>query len=230
MKVMLRGLGWLVSLAAAAITLSGCSVLPTIAKVDVIEPTQARPRVAPPDPINTGSLFAAASYRPLYETYRARLVGDTLTVTITENISAKQASTSSVEKTGVVSGAITAVPLVKVSQLAKLDVSGKSANTFDGKGSTESSHNFSGNITATVIEVLPNGHLIVSGEKQIGVNANVELLRFSGQVDPVTIQPGNTVVSSQVANVRIEQRGRGAQADAQGIGWLAHFFLSILPL
>ncbi|MES2090732.1 MAG: flagellar basal body L-ring protein FlgH [Pseudomonadota bacterium] len=214
----------------SAVLLSACSVLPTIAKVDVLEPTQARPRVVAPDQVSSGSLFQAASYRPLYETYRARMVGDILNITITEKIAAKQESTSSVEKTGAVSGGITAVPLLKATQLAKLDVGGKSSNTFDGKGTTESSHNFSGTITATVIEVLPNGHLIVSGEKQIGVNANVELLRFSGQVDPVTIQPGNTVASSQVANVRIEQRGRGAQADAQGIGWLAHFFLSILPL
>jgi flagellar L-ring protein precursor FlgH len=210
--------------------LSACSVLPTTAKVDVLEPTQARPAAIPTPAVSNGSLFQAASYRPLYETYRARLVGDIITVTIVEKIAAKQESTSKIDKTGVVSGAISAAPFLKTDQLTKLDVNGKSSNSFDGKGTTESAHNFAGTITATVIEVLPNGHLVISGEKQIGVNQNVELLRFSGQVDPVTIQPGNTVTSTQVANVRIEQRGRGAQADAQGIGWLGHFFLSILPL
>lgn len=219
-------------IAAASSLLGACSVMPTTAKVDVLEPTQARPVVVPVAAVGNGSLFQNASYRPLYETYRARMVGDIVNVTIVEKIAAKQESTSSVEKSGATSASVSAIPLLKAEQLAKLSLSagGTSSNTFDGKGTTESSHNFVGTITATVIEVLPNGHLVISGEKQIGVNKNVELLRFSGQVDPTTIQPGNTVASTQVANVRIEQRGRGAQADAQGIGWLAHFFLSILPI
>lgn len=228
----LRRRARLALIAAACSLLGACSVLPTTAKVDVLEPTQARPAVPVVPVIANGSLFQSAGYRPLFETHRARLVGDIVNVTIVEKIAAKQESTSSIEKTGDASASVSAVPLLKAEQLAKLRLSanGTSSNTFDGKGTTESSHNFVGTITATVIEVLPNGHLIISGEKQIGVNKNVELLRFSGQVDPTTIQPGNTVASTQVANVRIEQRGRGAQADAQGIGWLAHFFLSILPI
>jgi len=78
--------------------------------------------------------------------------------------------------------------------------------------------------------VLPNGHLIVAAEKQIGVNANVDVLRFSGQVDPRAIAPGNSVQSTQIANVRIEQRGRGQQAEAQAMGWLARFFMNVMPI
>ncbi len=78
--------------------------------------------------------------------------------------------------------------------------------------------------------MLPNGHLVVAGEKQIGVNHNVDVLRFSGQVDPIMIQSGNVIPSANIANVRIEQRGRGAQADAQGTGWLSRFFLNVLPI
>ena len=106
---------------------------------------------------------------------------------------------------------------------------GSSANTFAGKGSTENTNDFSGTITSVVTEVLPNGHLLITGEKQIGVNQNVDVLRFSGQVDPRAIQPGNTVASAQIANVRIDHRGKGAQADANGIGWLGRFFLNVLP-
>lgn len=218
----------LMAVAAACLSLSGCLI--TAPTVDVVEPTQARPEASRYVAANNGAIFQSASYRPLYETYRARMVGDIVTVTIDEKISAKQETSSSIEKVGVVTGAIAASPFVRADQLAKLDVNGKSSNTFDGKGSTESNNNFSGTITCTVLEVLPNGHLIISGEKQIGVAKNVDILKFSGQIDPVTIQPGNTVASTQIANVRIEQKGRGAQADAQGIGWLGRFFLNILPL
>ena len=218
----------LAAAALAALALSGC--MATAPTVDVVEPTQARPEASRYVAANNGAIFQAASYRPLYETYRARMVGDIVTVTIDEKISAKQETTSKIEKTGSVTGSIAAAPLIRSDQLGKLDVNGKSANTFDGKGSTESSNNFSGIITCTVVEVLPNGHLIISGEKQIGVAKNVDILKFSGQIDPATIQPGNTVASTQIANVRIEQKGRGAQSEAQGIGWLARFFLNILPL
>jgi flagellar L-ring protein precursor FlgH len=71
---------------------------------------------------------------------------------------------------------------------------------------------------------------VISGEKQIGVNANVDVLRFSGQVDPRSITPGNAVASTAVANVRVLQRGRGQAAEAQSMGWLARFFQSVLPI
>jgi flagellar L-ring protein precursor FlgH len=80
------------------------------------------------------------------------------------------------------------------------------------------------------VQVLPNGHLVVSAEKQIGVNASVDVLRFSGQIDPAQIAPGNTVASTSVANVRIEQRGRGQLPESQAMGWLQRFFINVLPI
>ena len=56
------------------------------------------------------------------------------------------------------------------------------------------------------------------------------MLRFTGQVDPRAIQAGNSVASAQIANVRIEQRGRRQRAETQGIGWFGRFFLSVLPI
>ncbi|NDY89951.1 flagellar basal body L-ring protein FlgH [Ideonella sp. TBM-1] len=178
----------------------------------------------------SGSLFAQARYRPLFEDHRARLMGDTLTVQITEQVSATQKSSSTVDKTGSVSAALTAVPGFASNSFGRAGAAGNSSNTFEGKGTSENSNTFTGSIQAIVIGVLPNGHLLIAGEKQIGVNQNVDVLRFTGQVDPRNILPGNSVASTQVANVRIEQRGRGAQADAHGLGWLARFFLNLLPI
>jgi flagellar L-ring protein FlgH len=80
-----------------------------------------------------------------------------------------------------------------------------------------------------VQDVLPNGHLLVAGEKQIGINSNVDVLKFSGTIDPRHIRPGNTIASTQVANARIESRGRGAVDEALSIGWLGRFFLNVFP-
>ena len=198
-------------------------------RVDMIDTKpQAIVAAAPPPPVATGSIFNSATYRPLFEDHRARLVGDTLTVQIVEKVSASAKSTSSVDKNGGLEAGITALPLVK--SLTRASASATGSNTFEGKGATESSNDFTGTITVVVREVLPNGHLLVAGEKQIGVNNSVDSLRFSGQLDPRTIQAGNTVPSTQIANVRLEQRGRGAQADAQVMGWLGRVFLSVLPI
>lgn len=220
------------SILAAVALLGGCASWQRVPDVDVLQPTVAAPPPPPPAPPVTGSIFQAGRYRPLVEDHRARLVGDTLTVQITEKISATQKATSSVDKGGAMDASIKAFPGVKANSFVggRASLGTSSSNTFEGKGVTESSNDFSGVITATVVQVLPNGHIVISGEKQIGVNANVDVLRFSGTVDPRSIVTGNSVPSTAIANVRIEQRGRGQQAEAQSMAWLARFFLTLLPI
>ncbi|MEO7151914.1 MAG: flagellar basal body L-ring protein FlgH [Burkholderiaceae bacterium] len=210
--------------------LAGCQTLDLRPTVDVAPTASVRPAPIVVPATSNGAIFQAGHYRPLFEDHRARLVGDTLTVQIVEKVSATQKSTSSVDKTGKVTAGVTALPFLSANSFNRASAAGSSSNSFEGKGSTENSNDFSGTITATVTDVLPNGHLLIAGEKQIGVNHNVDVLRFSGQVDPRAIQPGNSVASAQIANVRIENRGRGQQAEAQGIGWLGRFFLNVLPI
>ncbi len=212
-----------------ALALAGCQVLNAPPPVDVAQPTSVRPLPLVAPVVNNGAIFQTGQYRPLFEDYRARLVGDTLTVQIVERVSASQKSNSSVDKSGKLEASVTALPMLKPTALTRATATGSSANAFEGKGSTDTSNDFSGVISVTVTEVLPNGHLIIGGEKQIGVNHNVDVLRFSGQVDPLMIRPGNVIASAQIANVRIEHRGRGQQAEAQGIGWLSRVFLNVVP-
>ncbi|WP_428420082.1 flagellar basal body L-ring protein FlgH [Methylibium sp.] len=208
--------------------LFGCQAMAP--KVDIADTSPVLPQAVALPPVNNGAIFQGASYRPLFEDHRARLVGDTITVQIVEKVAASQQSTSSIDKTGSVNAGISALPFFAPNSFKRATATGSTEQAFEGKGTTASANTFSGTITATVVNVLPNGHLIITGEKQIGVNQHVDVLRFSGQVDPRAIQPGNAVASAQIANVRIEQRGRGAQAEAQGIGWLGRFFLNVLPL
>ncbi|MDP1900672.1 MAG: flagellar basal body L-ring protein FlgH [Rubrivivax sp.] len=213
---------------ATTAVLGGCSTIwPRVEVADTTPPLPAPVAAAGPA---DGSIFRSSNYRPLFEDHRARLVGDSLTVQIVERVSATQSSTSSIDKSGAISAGITALPGVKPTSFARASAEGTGSNTFAGKGATASSNDFSGTITVIVRQVLPNGHLLIAGEKQIGVNENVDVLRFSGQVDPRAIQPGNSVPSAQIANVRLEQRGRGQQSEAQAIGWLGRVFLSVLPI
>lgn len=215
---------------AISMLTSACQQLPQKATVDFAEPRLAV--AAPPKPSarpNAGSLFQSAAYRPAFEDRRARQVGDSVTIQIVENVTASQKSTSTVNRNTSADSAITALPFNDLSGLAKLNIGATSNNNFSGKGGTESANTFAGSITATVIEVLPNGHMVVAGEKQIGVNQNVDVLRFSGTIDPRMMQPGSIISSTQVSDVRVESRGRGAQGEAQTVGWLSRFFLSFSP-
>lgn len=195
-----------------------------------MEPSIPVAMLAVPQPVVTGSIYQSAQYRPLFEDHRARMVGDTLTVQIVEKVSASQKATSTLDKKGALEAGVTALPMLSANSFNRASASANGANTFAGKGTTESSNDFSGTITAIVTGVLPNGHLMIAGEKQIGVNQQVDVLRFTGQVDPRSILPGNAIQSAQIANVRIEHRGLGTTADAQGIGWLGRFFLNLSPV
>jgi flagellar L-ring protein precursor FlgH len=81
-----------------------------------------------------------------------------------------------------------------------------------------------------VVDVLPNGNLVVSGEKQIALDKGAEFIRLSGVVAPDTITTGNVVSSTQVADVRVEYRTNSRIDAAEVSIWLARFFLSVLPL
>ncbi len=226
------------ALAAALVALAGCAATPS---VHVLEPTSARPQStptavaaanAPRAQAADGAIFHPSSFRGLFEDRRARLVGDILTIQIQEKTSARSSSNSSVDRNASVDASIGRLPFRSPtsSLIPKLGVAGSSSNTFEGKGETGSDAAFSGTITVTVVDVLPNGNLVVSGEKQVGINQNVEVLRFSGVVDPVSLLPGNVVPSTRVADARLEVRGRGDIDHAQTVGWLARFFLSFLPI
>ncbi|MDT8999311.1 flagellar basal body L-ring protein FlgH [Paucibacter sp. APW11] len=212
----------------AGLLASGCATAPQ-AHVEMQNTPVVQLPAVPPMVATNGAIYQAATYRPLFEDHRARLVGDTLTIQITERVSASQSSTSELDRSGALGGGITALPGIASNSFGRASVAATGSNKAAGKGSNQNTNEFTGTITAVVTAVLPNGHMLITAEKQIGVNQNVDVLRFSGQVDPRVIQQGNTVASTAVANVRIEQRGRGALAEAHGIGWLSRFFLSLSP-
>lgn len=222
--------------AAACVVVSGCAFNDP-PPVDLHAQTQPLPATAiavpPQQAQNTGSLFQANRYRPPFESRRARLVGDMVTIQIAEKVTASQQSSSTVNREGGIKTNLGLLPLLTGGALANakqvLGIDAGSEADFNGGGGTTSANTFTGAITATVVEVLPNGHLVVTGEKQIGVNQNVDVLRFTGTIDPYQLGPNSVISSTQVANVRVESRGRGQQNSAQAIGWLSRFFLSFIP-
>jgi len=216
-----------------ALALAGCSVFLPPPNVQVVEPTTARPNIPvapPPATVATGAIYRPDSFRPLFEDRRARLVGDILTVVLQEKTSAKQSSSTSLDRKSAIDARISALPMISPGSFTRASAMSSSSNSMAGKGDAASDNTFNGTIAVTVVELLPNGNLVISGEKQIGINQNADRLRFSGVVNPATIQAGNSVSSTQIADARLQVRGTGDIDRAQTTGWLSRFFLSWWPL
>jgi len=212
--------------------LSACGSYNPFQTVQIQQPLTARPApvTATPGAHTGGAIFQTVNYQPLFEDRRARNVGDIITIVLNEKLQASKQSGSTVDKSGSTS---LSIPVLKgnlpLKALEGTSATASSATKFGGKGDSASSNAFTGVITVTVIEVLGNGNLLVSGEKQIGINQGSEFIRFSGVVNPTTVLTNNTVSSTQVADARIEYRGTGYIDEAQTMGWLSRLFMTVLP-
>ena len=213
-------------LVLAGLALSACTTVPP---TNVHQPMTARPAPRGENPAPNGSIYQAGVSRTLFEDRRARYVGDTLTITITETTSASTASNTKASRSGSISASVPSVSGLPGKSLQGLELSASSDITHDGKGDAAAKNAFTGSITVTVIEVLANGNLLVSGEKQVSVGAGTEYIRLSGVVNPYFINAANTISSTNVADARIEYKESGVISEAQVMGWLARFFLSTLP-
>ena len=213
-------------LVLSMLALAGCStVMPPRARIDtpMVDHNRLASMRAVPQREANGSIFQAGATRNMFEDRRARQPGDMLTILIEERLVAKHSSNSTIDRKGGGSAKFGALPFVKAGKLGKLGLDASTSNSFEGKGAAGNENQFAGTITVTVVDVLPNGN-------QVGINQGVETLKFAGVVDPLTIMPGNTVSSTQVADARMQVRGAGDIDKVQTTGWLTRFFLSVMPI
>lgn len=211
----------------ATSVLAGC--VTTTPATAVHQPMTVRPDPRPAVAPANGAIFNVASSRPLFEDRRARFVGDTLTINIVEKTQASKKSDTKAERSQSIDVTVPTIVGLPFKSAQGMTVGVDSGNKFGGKGENTSANDFISTITVTVIEVLPNGNLLVSGEKQLGLKEGEEFIRFSGVVNPNTITGANTVQSTQVADARMEFKANGFIDSAQVMGWLSRVFLTVLP-
>ena len=211
----------------AMLGLDGC--VATTPSTAIHQPMTIRPEQRQAPVATNGSIYNAASARPLFEDRKARFVGDTLTINIAEKTAAAKKSDTKADRSHNSESSLPTITGLPLKSFQGAALSAKSTHAFEGSGENTSSNNFTGTLTVTVIEVYPNGNLLVSGEKQIGLKDGEEFIRFSGVVNPNTVTAANTVQSTQVADARIEYKANGFIDTAQVMGWLGRFFLTFLP-
>ena len=229
----IRRLARLPALLMLGALLTGCADVPhkpLVEGVTSASPAQAQPGLANGSIFQTGQAMNYG-YQPLFEDRRPRNIGDTLTILLQENVSASKSSSANASKGGSAGLSFNAMPRFMNGLFSgnRANTAIEGSNDFNGKGGAAAKNTFSGTITVTVKQVLENGNLMVVGEKQIAINQGTEFIRFSGVVNPRTISGSNTVISSQVADARIEYVGSGYIHEAQQMGWLQRLFLNLSP-
>lgn len=193
-----------------------------------------------PEPVQAnGTIYQPGNNLFLFEDLRARRVGDLLTIRLVESTSGSKSANTTSERsqnTDVANPTLFGTtpefdvpdiaPLSNTSDLT-LQQNLQSEHDFEGGGESSQSNTLEGDITVTVAAVLPNGNLVVRGEKRINLNQGNEYVKISGIVRPADII-NNTVLSTRVADPTIIYAGDGSIADANKLGWLARFFISAI--
>jgi flagellar L-ring protein precursor FlgH len=211
------------------LVLAGC-VAPS---TSIQTPMTARPAEREVLAPHNGAIFQLGkNERPMFEDRRARNVGDVLTINIVEAIKANESTSNSASHAG---SANVSTPKITggasgATLLSPSTFTDSSNGSLENKSANSGANVFTGTITVTVVEVMPNGNLLVGGEKLMAFNHNNEYIRLSGVIDPVTISSSNTVQSTQVADAHLEYKGADNNLDrAQIFGMLGRAFLTFLP-
>jgi len=213
---------YLLGLLGATTILSACTAIPQVAEPGY-EPTAPVVMARPEQ--HTGSLYQADYGLVLFEDQRASRVGDIIQVLLVEQTDAAKTSKTEIDKE---SKTELAAPTLFGELLDDLGISLDSSSEFEGEGKSNQSNHLSGSIAVTVSQVLPNGNLVVQGEKWIEINQGAEFIRIKGTVRPSDVSSNNIVLSTHVANAKISYGGKGSLNESNVTGWVVRFFLSPL--
>ena len=221
----------LLSAAGCALLLAACAAQSTHLSDGALKPLPIPAEPAAMDAHTpNGAIWQPGTNVSLFEDSRAHRVGDLITVLIQENANATKSTNTALNKSDTVSAGLSSFFGKPASLFGYTPSMGASSATkFAGNGSTAQSNTFNTTLEATVTRVMSNGNLEISGQKEVMLNGGHEYIRVPGVVRAADVSPQNTVLSTQIANARVEYSGNGDVYAAAKMPWLASFFLSLWP-
>jgi flagellar L-ring protein precursor FlgH len=222
---------WAVLLVLAC---AGCASLPSGGAGEPLAVPQPQHTIAAAP--EAGSLYSPGRPSRLFADLRARDVGDIITVRVVETSRASRKASTKTQRSssleagfenffGLAESFVAKNPDLTASSLVK----GGAGSKFSGDGVTSRESTMTAAISMRVVEVLPNGNLVIAGTRRVKVNNEDQVIVLSGVVRPADISPDNVVLSSYVADARIEYYGRGVLAEKQHPGWLARIVDLVWP-
>jgi flagellar L-ring protein precursor FlgH len=211
--------------------LCGC----VVQQAELVSPSFDQQLKAPTPAYGNGSIWQASSVA-LAEDGKARRMGDIVTIIVTETASAsKQAATATGRTSSMSAGVPNLFGLegskILTSNFADLSnlLNASASSAFDGSGSTSRKESLTATITAKVIDVLPNGNLMIEGRRNVRVNNEDQIVTVKGVIRQRDVTAENTINSIYIADAQITYAGEGIISDRQKPGWLMNVIDRLWP-
>lgn len=183
-------------------------------------------------PDSPGSLWSPpATLGDMAADVRARSVDDMVTIVVNEQANAVSVGQTKTSRNSSANSSITAAAgkLSATGSLANL-LTANTATSLDGEGTTSRQTTLTAMITARVVDVLPNGYLVVAGSKAVMINSENQVITVRGVVRPADLSNANTVQSGSIAQLEVQVNGKGVVNDAiHRPNFLYRLLLGLLP-
>jgi flagellar L-ring protein precursor FlgH len=221
----MKAMNWTL-FAALSLVAAGCAAPPKMASQEFAPVLQIP---AEPAPLATGSIYNGGRNDSWFGRKRDYKVGDIITVLLNEQTQANRSNNKSVARetsNDVLSGLAPKLPIRGALQGLNLDGSEISSESTGTAGQQAS---LTGSIAVTVTQVLPNGNLVVRGEKQLDLSEGSETIRVAGIIRSDDVAPNGTVLSRRLANAQISYTGSGELAAAGKTPWATNLMMKAWP-
>lgn len=220
--------------------LTGCSTVPTNPGGSAANPLAAQrahppaPAKVSPPPLPTGSLWQPHN-GSMYQDIKASNIGDIVTITVDEQSKGSRSASTSTSREHDLQGSLQFNGVTAGNNSTPMGAfnfgpyKSQFKNSSTGSGSTSSADSMTAYMTATVVNKLPNGNLVIRGSRWTKVNNDMQQIILEGVIRPTDITRNNTVLSQNIAQAKIFLVGKGPVANAQKPGWLGQLLNLILP-
>jgi len=177
-----------------------------------------------------GSLWRDNLSRNFYfQDTNASHIGDIVTVRVIENAKGTKDAKTKSGRSSKINASTTSILGLPTITTDKLRMGAEFTDSFDGNGSTSRSGTLTASVTAVVTSVLPNGNMRIEGHREVSINAEKEFIDLRGIIRPEDIGPGNTILSTFIAEAEIKYSGYGVLNDKQRPGWLMRIISWLWP-
>ena len=222
----------LFSLMISVLTLAGCAAQQVAGPSPDYAPVVPQPKIASSVP--TGSIFSPSNADSWFGEKKTYQIGDVITVLLSESMNGSASATNEASRE-TSTDVLTAAQIARIGSPGGLLLDSQNGTPIDttvsssGSGATGQSASLTGTMTAQVLEVFPNGNLMIRGEKIVNFSTGSEVIQVKGIIRPQDIQPDNTVQSKRIASAQISYKGTGQNANASRTPWGTNLLMAIWP-
>ena len=219
-------------LVSTAFVLSGCAAQQVAGPSPDYAPVVPEPKVA--SSIPTGSIYSPSNADSWFGEKKTYQVGDVITVLLSESMNGSASATNEASRE-TSTDVLTAAQIARIGSPGGLLLDSQNGTPIDttiesaGSGATGQSASLTGTMTAQVVDIYPNGNLMIRGEKIVNFSTGSEVIQVKGIIRPQDVQPDNTVQSKRIASAQISYKGTGQNANASRTPWGTNLLMAIWP-